>query len=149
MSRSLTLSAAFAVLVAFTGCGSGFTPVSGTVTLDGVPVEGATVVFTSEDGGKSYSGFTDASGAFSLKSGEKEGATPGNYKVTVTRTKSVAGAEGMAPGGADYMKQMKAQQKQGSKETKSELPQQYSKAESTPIKVTVPVSEPVKIELKK
>ena len=131
------------------GCGSGFSAVTGNVTLDGVPVEGATVTFVSEGGNKSYSGFTDASGNFALKSGEREGATAGTYKVTVTKTKAVAGGETMTPGSADYLKQMKAQQKQGSKEAKSELPQQYSKADSTPIKVTVPVSEPVKIELKK
>ena len=60
-----------AVALAAVGCGGGTANVSGVVTLDGKPVEGATVTFTpdSKDGGgvgASY-GKTDAQGRFSLR----------------------------------------------------------------------------------
>lgn len=58
----------------------------GLVTLDGVPVDGAQVVFISADG-NSASAATDTSGKFSLRSfDEKPGAVPGTYKVQVSKT---------------------------------------------------------------
>jgi prepilin-type processing-associated H-X9-DG protein len=62
--------------------------VSGHVTLDGQPVEGATVVFTpTEQGGRVAKGATDATGRFALKSSETgDGAKPGTYRVSVSKT---------------------------------------------------------------
>ena len=51
--------------------------------MDGQPVEGAAVTFISEDGNRSYTGSTDASGTFSLSSANEVGALPGKYKVVV------------------------------------------------------------------
>ena len=60
--------------------------VTGTVTLDGNPVEGATVTFVPGQTGDPAVGTTDASGKYSLKSfGSEDGATPGEYQVTVTK----------------------------------------------------------------
>lgn len=60
--------------------------VTGTVTLDGTPVEGATVTFVPGQTGDPAVGTTDASGKYSLKSfGSEDGATPGEYQVTVTK----------------------------------------------------------------
>jgi hypothetical protein len=161
MLRSTLFAACFIGTVALTGCGSGYSPVSGTVKLDGAPVEGATVTFVSEDGSRTYSGFTDASGNFSLQSGEKPGALAGNYKVTVVKTQAVPGAENMAPGGDAYLKQMMPKQKKAGSSTnpavavgaaapgaKSELPTQYATVATTPLTATVPASDPVMLELK-
>ncbi len=65
-------------------------PVSGTVTYNGDPVEGATVTFMTDSAeGKGAVGRTDASGHFTLMTFEPgDGAVPGNYKVTVTKTKT-------------------------------------------------------------
>jgi len=107
------------ITILSTGCGSSLVKTEGVVKLDGVPVEGATVTFSSEDGSKSYSGFTDSSGKFVLQSGEKSGAAPGNYKVTVVKTPKVAGGESMKPGDPEYLKQM---EKEGGGKAKSKVP---------------------------
>jgi len=71
------------------GCGGevkleGLVPVSGTVTLAGQPVEGASVAFKSEGAGRAAAGTTDASGRFQLTTLKaNDGAAPGKYKVTV------------------------------------------------------------------
>lgn len=75
--------------------------VTGKVTLDGNPVEGATVTFVPGQTGDPAVGTTDASGTYSLKSfGSEDGATPGEYKVTVTKY-DFAEAAGGGGGGTD------------------------------------------------
>jgi hypothetical protein len=59
-------------------------PASGTVTLDGEPVEGVTVTFIPEGdvGGRGGYGVSDSQGNFSLQaSPEVEGIPPGKYQV--------------------------------------------------------------------
>lgn len=67
-------------------------PVSGTVTLDGEPVEGATVNMLSEESNRVASGRTDTSGKFTVKTivgGQTvEGAVPGKHKIAVVKTES-------------------------------------------------------------
>jgi hypothetical protein len=108
------------LLALVTGCGGdglGTVPVTGTVTLDGQPVEGATVTFTpaSETAGtdRSAVGLTDASGKYSLNAtGGGEGAVPGTYSVTITK---VEGHEAEAPAASqeEAMKKMQEQAAQG------------------------------------
>ena len=60
-------------------------PVSGTVTLDGKPVEGATVTFHllgDDPDGRLATGQTDKTGTFHLNG---DGARPGEYKVVITK----------------------------------------------------------------
>ncbi len=79
------------VLLAFcvvaTGCAKKktFVPVEGTLTLNGEPVEGATVCFVPVDGnvGAAAAGTTDASGHFTVTTGSDAGCVPADYKVTV------------------------------------------------------------------
>lgn len=59
-------------------------PVSGTVTLDGSPVEGAAVILEPVDGGRPASATTDASGGFSLKT------IVGPHNVAIAKTKVTA-----------------------------------------------------------
>jgi hypothetical protein len=69
-------------------------PVTGTVTYQGKPVEGATVSFLSTvvpipgqptDASSAY-GLTDAQGTYRLTTFETDdGAVPGEYKVTITK----------------------------------------------------------------
>ena len=81
----------------FAGCGPdrpATIAVSGTVTLDGSPVEGAVVGFTPAEGGRPATGTTDASGKFTLTTFEKgNGALPGRHTVTISKTKTT-GAQG-------------------------------------------------------
>lgn len=172
--RGPILAGSFLLAVlATTGCGPSLKSVKGVVKLDGNPVEGALVSFVSDDGTNIFSGATDASGNFTLANAQNQpGVTPGTYKVTVTKRAGVTGGgEAMMPGSPEYMKQMEKEAKEGAKKSgpggmmmpgmmkggpgtltsgeKSELPNVYSSASTTPITVTVPPpNQPVVIELK-
>lgn len=81
------------------GCSNGGMPtasVTGTVTLDGVPVEGATVNFQpiakpdQMESGKMALGTTDANGKFSLHTyGSNDGAVIGKHRVGVVPKEGV------------------------------------------------------------
>ncbi len=73
-------------LLSFAGCGDGITlyPVSGTVTLDGKPVEGLMVAFAPEDSGFSGAGRTDANGKYTITSTKGKGLPSGNYNVAIS-----------------------------------------------------------------
>lgn len=71
------------------GCRSSDLPdlaeVSGTVTLDGKPLAGATVIFQPVEGGRSSQGRTDASGRYELVYlRDIEGAIVGQHEVSIT-----------------------------------------------------------------
>jgi hypothetical protein len=93
MSNAAIL-AAFLALVTVTGCGEGkpfdTVAVDGVVTLNGEPVEGATVVFQPATGsGMAASGLTNSSGVFNLTTSVAgDGAMPGNYKISVSKVDS-------------------------------------------------------------
>jgi hypothetical protein len=94
MNRSLALGC-LAVSMFIMGCGPGLpstVPATGTITMDGKPVEGATVNFLSEEGSVTASGKTDASGKYSLKTfvGDQnvDGAVIGKHLVAVVKTES-------------------------------------------------------------
>lgn len=167
MARRIALFVFLAALVPLTGCG-GVTllPTSGVVTLDGKPVEGATVVFTSPDGKTNASGITDAAGGFTLSTGDKPGAAAETYKVTVTKYALVVGAKSpsQTEGGGmnkEYLNAMKKESPKGGNPmvipkggaaaggAKTELPEVYGTAEKTPLNnIAVPSTGPIKLELK-
>lgn len=94
MRKSIGCAAFLALAALITGCGGGSgtefetAPVSGTVYLDGRPVEGVSVKFFSAQGFMG-SGTTDASGRYELVQGAVIGPN------TVAFNKVVAGAEVM------------------------------------------------------
>ncbi len=74
--------------------------VSGQVTLEDQPLEGAVVTFESPDGQFSY-GLTDANGNYSLRlDSVKSGVTPGPKTVRISTSRRILGlnAEEGAPG---------------------------------------------------
>src|SRR5438105_843145 len=77
---ALLLSAAW-------GCGNGGrVKVAGVVTLEGVPIDGATVAFyTKDETGRSATGLADEDGYFRLSTQSEDGAFPCEYKVVVTK----------------------------------------------------------------
>lgn len=85
------LAVLFLVVVVLTGCsskGPELAPVEGVVTLDGTPLEGATVLFHPADGGKPATGTTDAQGKFTLTTQNLgEGAQVGMNNVSVSKEK--------------------------------------------------------------
>lgn len=79
------------------GCGGSISksprvPVTGKILLEGAPVDGAVVAFSSEDGKATAVAMTDELGAFQLNVPPgKQGVPPGKYRVTV-RKSTVANA---------------------------------------------------------
>jgi hypothetical protein len=68
-------------------------PVTGTVTLNGTPVEGVTVTFVPDGAGQSAVGITDPSGKYALTTRAKDdGAVVGRYKVTMAKYEKGAAA---------------------------------------------------------
>ncbi|HUP80470.1 MAG TPA: carboxypeptidase-like regulatory domain-containing protein [Pirellula sp.] len=88
-SRRLFIVALACTTFSMLGCGNGLPPtypVTGTVTLDGKPVEGANVVFKSAIDSNSASAMTDANGKYSLTTLSKgDGARVGSYSIIVTK----------------------------------------------------------------
>jgi hypothetical protein len=88
MVKRCTLLFAMALVV---GCSSESAnpktfPATGKVTLNGSPLEGATVNFYPMEGKGSSIGTTDAEGNYSLTTfRSNDGALPGQYKVTITK----------------------------------------------------------------
>jgi hypothetical protein len=143
--RWLAYAAGFAVLAAAVGCSSGgsYATVSGVVTHNGTPVDGAKVTFysTVESGEERigpYSATTDSSGKYLIAHvGKQPGVPPGMYKVTITkldvRSENVP-AEGWDEG-----------QIEASGMGKNTLPKDYERLATTKLSVTL---EPGKIENK-
>jgi hypothetical protein len=140
------------------GCGdsSKLYPVEGTVTVDGNAIEGATVIFTSQDGQISAAGLTSASGKFKLLTNGKEGVPAGSYKVAVTKVSSPQLDTGESQPDptksyTEFMKKSGMQPgKQGMKATagmKSEVPERYGKPGGLPDQV-VPATGPISLEMK-
>jgi hypothetical protein len=82
------------------GCGEDgpeLASVSGTVKLDGRPLEGAAVIFTPVAGGRPAGGRTDASGYYELVYTEdSDGAVLGEHSVRITTFQAGDPDEGIA-----------------------------------------------------
>lgn len=139
MSRSWCIGA-LASLICIAGCsgskGPATSPVTGTVTYNGLPVESATVVFAPPSGGRPATAISDAQGKYALSTfGNQDGAIPGEYKVSVTKTVT----EGQAP--ELTYEQMNELQTRGepipSAVTKNVLPEKYASIATTDLSFTV------------
>ena len=148
------------LLVAAAGCGGKYTPVpvSGVVTLDGQPVEGATVYFYAvgdERDGRPAFGTTDKAGEFRLSTmGNDDGALPRPYKVVVTKYVPTNPnlkipdfpntPEGQSEK-ADFM--YKNFEAKGIQPFKNILPAKYGDSGTTPLQQEVKGKTTVKLEL--
>lgn len=126
----------FAVLMC--GCGSGsdrpeLQPVEGTVTLDGKPVNGATVLFQPANGRPSK-GVTDESGQYELiyRPGV-EGAVLGTHKVSISTYREAR------PDAEDPALQA---------EQKETIPAQYNVNTTLTAEVKADNSDPINFDLK-
>ncbi len=150
MSRTWNVLIVVAVATVFAaavvGCGKGrpkTVPVTGTVTFDGKPVEGASVAFYPAEGGRPATGTTDAQGKFTLTTFESgDGALPGSYNVTVMK---VSGGEATADEDSDTEETLMGDM--GS-EGESLLPPKYANVKSSGLTVEVKAGmEPVTLQL--
>ena len=136
------------IALAALGCGDGKpVRVQGVVTLDGVPLDGATVTFMSSgDSMRPATGYTDQAGVFHLTSFKKDdGAFPGEYRVLVTKTQPIEPPPDANSGEPDAV--LKHYQSLRSQERKSLLPGLYAGYETTPLRCKVPADGKVVLEL--
>jgi hypothetical protein len=149
--RSLIQAAAFGALVTLVGCGSkggSFATVSGVVTHNNNPVEGAKVIFhsTTEVDGKAgpvFAAQTDSSGKYVIATAGKDpGIPPGLYKVTIVKYEG-----GKAPNTVDGMDagQIDAQASDGlgagGKGPRNLLPSEYATPATTKLSATLEVGK--------
>lgn len=72
----------------------GTIPVTGSITLSGAPVAGATVTFLAPKDGRSASAITDAQGRYALTTFRRgDGALPGDYNVIVMKFEIITGGQ--------------------------------------------------------
>lgn len=101
--RLATLILGACVVFSLAGCGGGgdtsnLGKVSGTVTLNGEPLEGATLEFVPEHGGRPSIGLTDDDGNYTmLFRADTPGALIGAHLVRITSQRSQSGGEGGEP----------------------------------------------------
>jgi hypothetical protein len=133
------------------GCGGGgdkwsesrpaVVPAEGTLTYQGKPVEGATIVLAPDPPGEGKYGasaMTDSSGNFQLSAFPPEpGAVPGNYKVTVAKT------ETPVPSNDPAAHDLPASATQ----TKYLIPQKFNSPDTSGLKVEIPAAGKTDIKL--
>lgn len=121
---------------------------SGVVTLDGDPVEGASIVAASADSDYSAFGTSDSSGRFSLKSFEaKDGAVPGSYMVQVSKTVEVQAAAPTAEQMAANDAAQHAAEAEGGVSWKNDLPKKYASLTTSGITLQVPEDGTTELKL--
>jgi hypothetical protein len=136
------------IALAALGCGADRPiPVQGRVTLDGQPLDGATVTFMSSGGSvHPATGYTDQAGVFHLTSFKKDdGAVRGEYRVLVTKIQAIDPPPDANSGERDAV--LKHYRSLKSLERKSLLPGLYASYETTPLRCKVPPDGAVVLEL--
>lgn len=168
MSRlEQVMSAAVLFGLTTLGCGESVSypetaPVTGTVTLDGKPVEGANIMLRPVEGAESYSGraVSGTDGTFEVMtffsaSHDVAGAVPGKYTVAVTKPGAVTG--GPQAHGAEAIEQAKASTPQGRSANAHAgagganiLPKRYADAQTSGLEIEVKADQEnvLKLELK-
>jgi hypothetical protein len=146
--RCLTQTVCLLALVAAAGCSGGqFATVSGTITHNGVPVDGARVEFhgtTETEGGKKdiFVTSTDSSGNYVIAGVAKNpGIPPGMYKVVVTKYNVPGGVvqpqEGIDVGQIEAMISDSGGKGAGKGIPVNLLPKEYSTVGTTKLSVTL------------
>ena len=139
----LTVSLISISITGFVGCGQSKWPTtyksSGTVTLDGSPVERATITFYPLDGQKPANATTDANGKFKLTSfNAGDGATAGAFGVAIQKFPAIE-IEAV-PGGLPFDESNNTDEGPAlgsEKEDENELPEKYSDHEKSGLSATV------------
>lgn len=140
LHAKLLLLLAACTLTMSLGCGSEVSDdrparskVTGKVTLDGAPVENARIQFHAANNKQGAIGKTTADGSYTLTTFEAgDGALPGDYVVTITKTEV---ADGLSE--EEKLKMQEMGRPIPSPKTTEHMPRQYTKSSSSPLKVTV------------
>ena len=145
--KALSLIALLIVSVTAVGCGPPYTlhSVTGKVTLDGVPLVGATVTLKPIGAdAKPASGTCDKNGEYSVVDMRPEGAAgaaAGEYKVGILWYKPSVDTSQMTSGGSSAADVEKAddskEARSGTTGPKSELPTAYQNPDTSELTLTV------------
>jgi hypothetical protein len=138
------------------GCSSRGEPVPVVVTLDGKPVDGATVTLHLEGGeGTPASGYTAVDGTALITTPGGKGVPPGYYKVVVSKRAPDTSPDVAAEDPKEVMikvgKEAMAKGSKGARliKTKPELPEFYENPKKTNLYLKVPPdTTPFPLELK-
>lgn len=149
--RSLCCGILIVVLASLgLGCGGSRKPVKveGLVTLDGKPVEGATVLFVPLDKeGNDATGVTNKEGVFHLTTfNSRDGALPGNYKVTVHKLADLDAGDPENPQPIDPKDRFAVMRRRGEQVMRNkgrpprsrDVPAVYGDLKQTPLRSQVP-----------
>lgn len=126
------------------GCGGGasgppLAKVTGVVTLDGNPVEGATISFVPKGEGAMSLALTDPEGKFAMRTAAgKEGAVVGDHTITVSLSVTTGGG---ATGSADDLAPPQSFEGGAPAEAPKTLflvPEKYGSPTTSGLTVTVP-----------
>jgi len=144
MGRVVGWSITSVVLSIGLGCGGSDkpVPVSGKVTVNGVPVANAGIVFHPQDGkGRPASAETGEDGTYRLSTfNAGDGALKGDYRVTLVWDEPVHPYLALRDGAPqkEALRQEYLQWKEKHKEQPSPIPPEYANAGSTPLAQKVP-----------
>jgi hypothetical protein len=147
--RTLVVTSVLALLGSSSGCNKNdrpaMAPVSGVVTYQGRPLEGATVVFRNDKSPQFGIGKTDKEGRYRLTTYENfDGATLGEHQVSVSKQQAnpeLAGANVEKPSAAYGQGMMAAASGDTSKIAKDELPAKFGNPATSGLRATVKQGE--------
>jgi hypothetical protein len=154
MRICLLLSACLTVLVVLAGCaneptrdGPELAKVTGTITLDGEPVEGAHIRFSPEAGGPAAFAVSDRRGRYELRTFDPgDGAVPGKYGISATKEVTEAGMEFDSQAELEaYVKEHGERPPKG--ETVSVLPEKYSSPGTSELTAEITVAKKNRFDL--
>nr|WP_303652935.1 Ig-like domain-containing protein [Paludisphaera mucosa] len=121
-------------------------PVEGKLTLDGKPLEGASITFNASQGNNPPTDggdVTGADGTFSAKYRNRSGLAPGTYKITVHQPKAALPGKPAPPDLDPFMMSLAidaANKKKGPRKTAAiDQPWIYSEIDRTPLSHQVSV----------
>jgi hypothetical protein len=141
------------ICVVAAGCGSGgpeLGTVTGTVTMDGEPLDGVLVTFVPVEGGRAATATTDASGKYELIYASEKGAVVGQHRVSVTTLNTAAPAVDMSEVRSDdpRYEELLAQSKKAynNASTKEAIPARYN-TETELVKEVASGSNEINLEL--
>ena len=145
LSQGISLLSIFMV-ASLHGCGGpedtrpARNSVSGMVTYQGNPVEGAVIVFRPAGSeGQTANGRTDATGAFKMGTFEgTDGVVPGEYGVMITKLEATSTSQALPEDDPNYDPNPKEEAP-----PKNLLPEKYAKVETSGLTVSVPEGEEV------
>lgn len=141
-------------LLLLPGCGPSMpktVTASGTLTMDGEPLDGASITLLHESG-VTASAKTDSNGRFSLRtvvgSDMVDGAMPGLHQVGVAKTITEGGGAEVQPGESerDMVKRMAGSMTSAIKQ-KYVVPQQFGNPQSSKLSLDVPSAGSDKLSL--